>query len=59
MSIGTTIKNIKNFVKQIVPSIDELASIMAPDNMGNLFEPVRETNIEELERRYFGDPLTT
>ena len=43
---------IKNFVKDVIPTIDELASVMYPDNMGNLFEPINDLDVYELERKY-------
>ena len=43
---------LKEFVKSLVPSLEELAEMMDPINTGNLFAPDNEPTIEELERMY-------
>ena len=48
---------IKNFLKGLIPSIEELASFMDPDNTVCIFEPIREVDIQTLEKRYFDEVL--
>lgn len=47
------LKVVKRFMENLIPSIDELASVMFPDNVGNLFEPDYEIDVRELEKKYF------
>ena len=48
---------IKNFLKELIPSIEELASFMDPDNTVCIFEPIREVDVHTLEKRYFNEVL--
>jgi len=48
---------IKNLLKGLIPSIEELASFMDPDNTVCIFEPIREVDVHTLEKRYFNEVL--
>ena len=48
---------IKNFLKELIPSIEELASFMDPDNTVCIFKPIREVDVHTLEKRYFNEVL--
>ena len=48
---------IKNFLEGLIPSIEELASFMDPDNTVCIFEPIREVDVHTLEKRYFNEVL--
>ena len=49
---------IKNFLKGLIPNIEELSSFMDPDNTVCIFEPIREVDVHTLEKRYFNEKYT-
>ena len=43
---------LKNLVGDLIPNLEALAELVDPINTLNLFEPINEPTIEELERKY-------
>ncbi len=52
-------RRVKKSFKTIVPSIDELANVMAPEYMGNLFDSINELTVQELEKTCFNQNYPT